>query len=262
MIRSTRHAAIGAVCLAVLGATAGAAGAETVAAKAKPALYRYVSYWAFPQSRRPELGKDGGVAEERVLTAALAEGAVAGYGADEELVHSAEGFTYARWVQAKSFASLFRMAQTVHVDGGSSSPLPAGAARHWDQIYVTNFYNWKAGSWRGAYGYSGTAELRPDVPDAGEAIAALSSFYVPVFEKMLSDGVIVEYEIDRALHTSDSPRQIHFSFVIPSSEGLDRFQSALGAAIDQNSLIAPAFGGLTVNFSEKFDFMKVNATFN
>ncbi|HEY3948763.1 hypothetical protein [Phenylobacterium sp.] len=260
-MRSACRVIVGVACLAALGTTGAPAGAETVAAKARPPLYRYVSYWAFPQGHRPELGKDGAIAGERILTAALADGTVLGYGDDEEQVHSAGGFTHARWFQAKSFASLFKMTQTVHIDGDSNSPPLADATRHWDQIYVTSFYNWKPGSWKGAYGYSGTAELRPDVPDASDAVRALSSFYVPVFEKMLSDGIIVEYEIDRVVHTSDSPRQIHFSFVIPNAEGLDKFQASLGDAIDQNSLIAPAFGGLTVNFSEKFDFVKVNATY-
>ena len=80
------------------------------------------------------------------------------------------------------------------------------------------------------------------------------------FEKMLADGIIVEYEIDREMvHTTDSRAQIHFSFVMPNAEALDKFQDALGVAIDQNSLIGPAFASMTVN--EHFDFVKVNATF-
>jgi len=129
-------------------------------------------------------------------------------------------------------------------------------------MYVTSFYNWKAGSWKGAYGYAGTSKLKPDAPAAGDAVRALSSFYVPVFEKMLADGIIVEYEIDREMiHTTDVRGQIHFSFVMPNAEGLDKFQAALGAAIDENSLIGPAFDSMTVNFKEQFDFVKVNATF-
>lgn len=58
---------------------------------------------------------------------------------------------------------------------------------------------------RGAYGYAGTYKLKPDAPDADDAVRTLSSFYVPVFEKLLADGTIVEYEIDREMiHTTDS----------------------------------------------------------
>ncbi len=74
----------------------------------------------------------------------------------------------------------------------------------------------------------------------------LSSFYVPVFEKMLADGIVVEYEIDREMiHTTDSRAQLHFSFVMPSAEGLDKFR----------------FGSMMVNFTPQADFVKVNATY-
>ena len=66
----------------------------------------------------------------------------------------------------------------------------------------------------------------------------------------LADSPIVAYEIDREMiHTTDSRAQLHFSFVMPSAEGLDRFNATLGAAIDANSLIRPAFGSMMVNLT-------------
>jgi hypothetical protein len=113
-----------------------------------------------------------------------------------------------------------------------------------------------------AYGYAGTYKLKSDAPDADDAVRTLSSFYVPVFEKMLADGTIVEYEIGREMiHTTDSRAQLHFSFVMPSAEGLDKFRAALGAALDENSLIGPAFGSMMVNFTPQADFVRVNATY-
>lgn len=249
------------VCLTALGMSTARAGAQTVAVKEKPPLYRYVSYWTFPQARWADLDKEGAAGNQKMLAAALADGTLVGYGDEENEVHSADGFTHNSWLQAKSIASLMKLTQTLHKGGGSSSPLLVSSTRHWDQIYISRFYNWKAGSWKGAYGYAGTSKLKPDAPDADDAVRALSSFYVPVFEKMLADGTIVEYEIDREMiHTTDARAQIHFSFVIPNAEGLDKFQAALGVAIDQNSLIGPAFGSMMVNFNEHFDFVKVNAT--
>ena len=250
------------IIAAVLGITATPAGAQTDQIKEKPPLYRYVSYWTLPQARWADPDKEGGAGSQKIFAAALADGTLVGYGDDENQVHSVEGFTHARWLQANSFASLMKVIETLHTGGGSNSPLLASSTRHWDQIYVSSFYNWKAGSWKGAYGYAGTSKLKPDAPDAGDALRALSSFYVPVFEKMLADGIIVEYEIEREIiHTTDARGQIHFSFVMPNAEALDKFQAVLGAAIDQNSLIVPAFGSMTGNFTEHFDFVKVNATF-
>ena len=49
--------------------------------------------------------------------------------------------------------------------------------------------------------------------------------------------------------------------MIPSAEGLDKFYAALGAALDENSLIGPAFGSMMVNFTPQADFVQVNATY-
>ena len=262
MNKSVCRVMMGVAGLAVLGMTATLAGAQTLEVKEKPPLYRYVSYWTFPRARWGEVDKNNATGNRQILAPALADGTLAGYGDDENQVHSAEGFTHENWWQANSIAGLMKVLEAFHNGGGSSSPLLVSSTKHWDQIYISSFYNWKAGSWKGAYGYAGTYKLKPDAPDPDDAVRALSSFYVPVFEKMLADGAIVEYEIDREMiHTADSRAQICFSFVMPSAEGLDKFRAALGAALDANSLIAPAFGSMMVNFTPQADFVRVNATY-
>jgi hypothetical protein len=252
---------VGVAGMAVLGMTATLAGAQTVEVKEKPPLYRYVSYWTFPRAHWAE-NKDNAAGNQKILAPALADGTLVGYGEDENQVHSAEGFTHTNWWQANSLAGLMRVLEAFHKGGGSSSPLLVSSPKHWDQIYISSFYNWKAGSWKGAYGYKGTYKLRPDAPDPDDAIRALSSFYVPVFEKMLADGIIVEYEISREMiHTADSRAQVVYSFVMPSAEGLDKFRAALGDALDKNSLIGPAFGSMMVIFTPQADFVRVNATY-
>jgi hypothetical protein len=248
--------------LAMLVMSATPADAQTVAVKEKPPLFRYVSYWTFPRTHWAEGGKDNTTNNQRVFAPALADGTIVGYGDDENQVHNADGFTHDNWWQSSSLAGLMKVLDLLEKRGSSSSPLLVGATKYWDQIYVSRFYNRKAGSWKGAYGYTGTYTLKPDAPDAEDALVALSSFYVPVFEKMLADGIIVEYEINRQLiHTTASRGQIFFSFVMPSAEGLDKFEAALGAALDANSLIGPAFGSMMVNFTPQADFVRVNTTY-
>jgi hypothetical protein len=55
--------------------------------------------------------------------------------------------------------------------------------------------------------------------------------------------------------------EVHFSFVMPSADCLDKFRASLGAALDENSLIGPAFGAIMVNYTPQAEFVKVNATF-
>lgn len=249
------------VWLAALGTSGTPAGAQTAAVKAKPALYRYVSYWTFPPAHSAD-SDNGPAGNQKILLAAIADGTLVGCGDDQNQVHSADGFGRASWCQGKSLASLMKMSEVLHKTDVSSSARRVDPTEHWDQIYTSSYYNWKAGSWKGAYGYSGTFKLRPDAPDPDDVIQALSSFYVPVFEKMLSDGIIVEYELDREMfHSTDTRSQIRFSFVMPDAEAIDRFRAALGDALDGNSLVGPAVNSMLIDSNEQFNFVKVNATF-
>jgi hypothetical protein len=262
MNRSVCRVMVGVVGLAVLGMTATLAGAQTDEVKEKPALYRYVSYWTFPRAHWADVDKDNATGNQKVLAPALADGTLVGYGDEENLLHSAEGFTHDNWWQANSVAGLMKVVEAFHKGGGSSSPLLVSSTRNWDQVFLSRFYNWKAGSWKGAYRYTGAYKLKPDAPEADDAVRTLSSFYVPVFEKMLADGTIVAYEIDREMfHTTDSRAQIVFVFLMPSVEGLDGFRATLGAALGKNSLIGPAFGSMMVSYTPQPDYLRVNATY-
>ena len=86
--------------LAVLGMTATLASAQTIEVKEKPALYRYVSYWAFPRAHWGDVDKDNATGNQKILAPALGDATLVGYGDDENKVHSAEGFTHGNWWQA------------------------------------------------------------------------------------------------------------------------------------------------------------------
>lgn len=156
MNRSVRRVMVGVAGLAVLGMTATLAGTQTDAVKEKPRLYRYDSYWVFPRAHWGDVDDDNAAGSQKILAPALADGTLVGYGDVENLMHSPEGFTHANWWQANSWAGVMKVAEGFHKGGGSSSPLLVSATKHWDQVFVSRFYNWKAGSWEGAYRYTAT----------------------------------------------------------------------------------------------------------
>jgi hypothetical protein len=236
--------------------------APTGVVQERPLLYKFVSYGTFPRSRWDDVDEENARSHREILAPALADGTLVGHGDDENQVLFAEGFTHATWWQAHSRAGVMKVLEALRKGGGSTSPRLASATRHWDQVFASRFYNWKAGSWKGAYGYKSTYKLKPDAPEADDTLRILSSFYVPLFEGLLADGTIVEYEIDRAIfHDTDSRARLHFSFVTPSAEGLDQLNAAIRAAIAGNSLIGPAFGAMMANFTPQNDWVRVNAAY-
>ena len=209
-----------------------------------------------------DVNKENAAGNQKILAPALADGTLVGYGDAENLIQSAEGFTHANWWQANSWAGVMKAAEGFHKDGGSSSPLHVSATKHWDQVFVSGFYNWKTGSWKGAYRYTATYELKPEWPDPNAAIKVLSTFDVPLFEKLLADGTIVEYEIDRELiRTTDSPAKFVYLVVTPSVEGLDKLTAFVRAAVSESPLLGPAFASMTVNQTPQIDILKIDAAY-
>jgi hypothetical protein len=253
---------VGVAGLVVLGMTTTLASAQTAEAKEKPRLYRYESYWTFPRADWGDVDKENASGNQKILAPALADGTLVGYGDDENLLYSAEGFTHDNWWQANSWAGVIKVLEGFHQGGGSSSPLLISSTRHWDQVFLSRFYNWKAGVWKGAYRYTATYELKPEWPNPDEALRTLSTFDVPLFEKLLADGTIVEYELDRELvRKTDSPAKFVYVVVTPSAEELDKMTAAVRAAVGENSLIGPTFASMTVNQTPQIDILRVNATY-
>ena len=152
MNRSLCRVMMGVAGLAVLGVTATSAGAQTdavpeaAAPKEKPRLYRYESYWAFPPAQWGDVDKNNATGKQKVLAPALADGTLLVYGDAENLVRPEGGFTHDNWWQANSWAGVTKVLDAFHKGGGSSSPLLVSSTQHWSQVYVSRFYNWKAGS--------------------------------------------------------------------------------------------------------------------
>ena len=163
-------------------------------------MYSYVGFWTIPRAQWGEMAK-AGEADRTILDKAVADGTLVGYGSDVNLVHQIDGATHDDWWSAMSMAGLLNVLDQFYKAGSSTSPVLESATKHWDGIYVSHFYNWHPGSWKGAYTHGSYYKLKADAPD--DAVEILSkNAVVPLLEKMLADGTIHEYEIDtEAIHT-------------------------------------------------------------
>ena len=225
------------------GAWAGSASAQTAEVKDKPPMYTYVSNWTYPRARWGDVEKNN-AATDKVMEKALASGVLVGYGSDAVLVHESEGPTHDDWFSSMSVAGLLNTLDEVYKAGGASSALLMSATKHSDSMWVSRFYNWRSGSWKGAYTRTAVYKLKPGAPN--DAVEMLSkNVYVPMLEKLLADGALVEYEIDvQAIHT-ESPDLFAIDIIAPTAEGLDKWSAAVRDAGRKNPLIGAAIGSLT-----------------
>ncbi len=227
--------------LAMLAASAAPACAQDEV-KEKPPMYSYVGFWNIPRAQWAEMEKNNAV-EQKILDKALADGAIVAYGNDLNLVHTADGMTHDDWWSAMSMAAMLNVLDKFYKSGTPTSPVLASATKHTDGIFVSRHYNWRPGTYKGAYTRVAYYKLKPDAPE--HAIETLSkTFIVPLLEKLLADGSIVEYEIDtEAVHT-EGPGAFWIDVISPNAEGLDKLNAALLDRAKTNPLAGQAFDSM------------------
>lgn len=226
----------------MLGLWAAPVRAQTNEVKAKPPMYTYFANWAIPRARWAEMEK-AGAANRKILDQAISSGTLVAYGSDVTLIHQAEGPTHDDWWSSMSMAGLLNVLDDFYKAGTATAPVLGSATMHSDAIYVTRFYNWRAGSWKGAYTHTALYRLKDDAPN--DAVEMLSkNFIVPLLEKLLANGTILEYEVDEeAIHT-ESPNDFWVDFITPNAEGQDKVIAALHEATQSNPMFGPAFGSM------------------
>ena len=246
-----RGAVIACGIMGILGAAAGPVGAQTTEVKEKPPMYTYYSQWDLPRAKWAEMQKMRGGTP--VFAHAFAGGTLIGYGDDETVVHTADGYTHDGWFSSMSMAGLLQTLADLMQGGSTTGAVFASATKHADEILSSRYYAWKSGSWKGAYTHTAVYKLKDSAPnDAVDVLAR--NFIVPLMDKLLAQGVIIEYEIDeQAIHT-DAPSLFFLDFITPTAEGQDQVLKALGEAVKGEPLSLPAFDSM-VDFSAHRDYL-------
>lgn len=231
------------ICVCVFALWALQSVAQTSEVKEKPAMYSYVANWQVPRAQWADMAK-ANAADKPILDKALADGTIVGYGNDENLVHQPDNETHDDWWSAMSMAGLIKVLDQFYASGNTTAGPLASATKHWDEILESHYYNWHSGAYKSGYTHVSYYKLKADAPD--DAVDLLSkNLVVPLLEKLLANGSILEYEVDtEALHTQD-PAGFWIVYVASSPEGLDAVDGGIRDALKAQPLGSPAFGGMT-----------------
>ena len=157
-------------------------------------------------------------------------------------------------------AGVINVLEQFYQSRSTNSPVLSSATKHWDEIYVSRFYNWHPGAIKDGYSHVSFYQLKPDASD--DALDTFSkSLVVPLMEKQLAAGTIAEYEIDtQAIHT-DAPGEFLIVYVATSPEGLDKVSGAVEEAIRSNPMGGAAFRAMTDGSAHRDELVRTNATY-
>jgi hypothetical protein len=248
-----------AVLATVLGLSAIAAQAQSTEVKEKAPMYSYIANWTIPRTQWGDMAKALS-ADNSTMEKAIADGTLVAYGDDTTLIHTVDGETNDDWFSSNSMAGLMNVLDQLYRSGSATNPVLSTATKHWDEVVEARYYNWKSGTYKGAYTHVGVYKLKADAPD--DAVKMLSkNLVVPLLEKLLGDGTIVEYEIDtQAVHTT-TPGYFLIVYISPNAEGLDKVNASVEAAIKANPLGGVAFGSMEDFSAHRDELLHTNATF-
>ena len=259
-MKTSRGTIVAGLCvLGMAAALPGRANAQTSEVKEKPPMYCYIGNWDIPRAQWAEMTK-ADEADRPILDKAMAGGTLVGYGNDVTLIHTANSGTNDQWWCATSQAGVVNVLEQFFQSGSSTTPVLESATKHWDELYVSRYYNWHPGTIKNGYTHVGVYKLKADAPD--DAVETLAkNLIVPLLEKQLADGTIAEYEIDTmAIHTT-SPGTFEIVYIAKDAAGLDKVQAAVEAAIKGSPLSGSAFGSMTDTSGHRDDLLRTNATY-
>ena len=250
-------AGLGAVAMSAVWA--GQAGAQTSEIKEKPALYTYAASWNIPRAQWADMAKSY-APTQKIMDKAIADGTIVGYGTDEVLVHQADGQTHDDWWSATSLAGVLNVLDQLSKAGDTGSSVLASATSHSDNIYVSRYYNWHPGSWKDAYTYEASYRLKPDAP--GSAVDMVSKkLIVPLLEKLLADGTLLEYEVDTQEVHTEAPGLFEIVYIAAHADGLEKVNAALDETIKADPLSSVAFYALVDMSAHHDDLAHTNGTY-
>ena len=199
-------------------------GPQAMEVKEKAPMYSYIANWEVPRDKFKDIESQLG-RNNALMAKQLSDGGIVGFGSDTTLIHQDNESTHDVWWSSMSWGGLMKTLEAIKAAGTADAPVFA-SSKHNDRVYVSRFYNWRPGSFTNGYTRVATWKLKPGAPD-GAVSQVAKSFAVPMFERLLADGSIYEYEIDEeAVHTGD-PATFMIIFVGNGPEGLDKGSAAL-----------------------------------
>lgn len=209
----------------------------------QPPIFTYVAQWGVPRAQWADMEKVN-AGQKTVLDSLVADGTLLGYGTFENRIHSLDGMTHGTWFQASSLAGIFKALDKIYAQpGGATSPVQA-ASKHFDFLMISTIHGAKSVTNSTGYLRVVSAQLKPGRGE--EFVEAFRRYIVPVYAKLLADGVILSYQLDTEYNIENAPGRFFAAVTVRDAEGLDKLRMAIGELFDKNPAAEAALVSATV----------------
>jgi hypothetical protein len=219
------------LCAVILALGLAGAPAWAQGEQAQQPVFTYVALWGVPRAQWGDMEKLG--AERKALYDSLvADGTLLGYGNFENRVHSDGGYTHGSWFQASSVGNILKALEKIYAQPGAVTAPVQAASKHMDYLMVANIHGSSAVTNSTGYLRVISAEIKPGQGD--EFVAAHRRYLVPVYDKLLAEGTIVNYQLDWEYNIENAPGRFFSAVTLRNAEDLDKVRKAFGELFENN----------------------------
>ncbi|MBS1839236.1 MAG: hypothetical protein JSS69_08950 [Acidobacteria bacterium] len=248
---------IGVVVCFCIGAMAGLSQkASAQAAAEKPAMFTFVMEWDVPRAMWPEYEKQMATTGE-TLKKGVEDGTLISYGMFSTVTHQEGSANHGTWMTSSSIANLMKMLDVLRASPASTSPV-VSASKHWDFMLSSRDYAAHSGTFTNGYLRVATWIGKEGASDPGGKIEKASM--VALCEKLMADGALHAYTIDREVIHSMDPNAFFVVLVTNGAEGLDKFNAAVDDMGKNNPTALAAFRSLIADTGHRDMLAKVITT--
>lgn len=222
--------------------------------KEKPPIYTYVAEWEVPRLDWPAFEKND-ASQKPLFEKLIADGTIIGYGFFKMAAHTEGAPNHGGWWTATSMAGVLKVLSVLATQPANADMEKIQAAsKHFDLILTSRHYAAHPGSFDNGYLRVATYRSKPGQGEATDKV--ISSYILPFLDKLMADGSLHSYSVDREAIHSDDPSEIDIAIVTNNADGLDKFMAALEANGKANPTGGPAFGAASESSAHR-DFLAV-----
>jgi hypothetical protein len=201
-------------------------------------VYTQVGLWDVPRAKWSDFVKHHEKYEKPVMERLLAEGVLLEWGFDSNALHDPDDYSHSTWMTAKSLSGIEKALSEYYSELGDrtdavEAEFASMVTKHKDIVMRSHFYGSRSSKLSEGYAVGSFVQVKPGKGD--DYRKAWEQSAKPVFDKLVSDGVIVAYVLDSEYFHTTTPGGMWTWFVAEDIAADQKVDAAFDAAWEDRS---------------------------
>lgn len=203
-------------------------------------VFYQVGLWDAPRGKRADFVQHAQQGILPLLEDLFAKGVLVEWGFDANVLHDPDAYSHSIWWAGETMAKAFQVLDTYYGQSGGAeaeAALAALIAKHKDMTFSSEVYRSRAANLTS--GYFSSSSWRAKRGHGTAFVDAWKEWAKPVYEQLLSDGVIVSYGLDSRYHHTEEDSLGSYTawYIVEDLAAEEKIEAAFEAAREKDSAV-------------------------